>query len=112
MTTKQKFDPSTIGYWSHAFPIGTVVRHATTGERAEVFGYRKLRGVILIDVIEPGTHVGKWSADASWLPILTKDLRPDAEPTLFDLLFDHQDDYDDDPGYTDWLEKQHELEGN
>jgi hypothetical protein len=96
MSVRNKFDPTTIGYWSHALPIGTIVRHYHTQEIAEVFGYRKRNGVILIDVIEPGTHVGKWDADASWLPICTKQADGKGEPTAFDLLFDpvQSDDFD------------------
>ena len=108
MSVRNKFDPTTIGYWSHALPIGTIVRHYHTQEIAEVFGYRKRNGVILIDVIEPGTHVGKWDADASWLPICTKQADGKGEPTAFDLLFDPVDSDDYDPGYTDWLEKENE----
>ena len=96
MSVRNKFDPTTIGYWSHALPIGTIVRHYHTQEIAEVFVYRKRNGVILIDVIEPGTHVGKWDADASWLPICTKQADGKGEPTAFDLLFDpvQSDDFD------------------
>lgn len=103
-------DPATIGYWCHLIPIGTIVRHYHTGEIAEVFGYCKRNGVILIDVIEPGTHAGKWSADASWLPICTKHADGEGEPSAFDLLFAPEDN--EDPGYTDWLEKQNEYAGD
>ena len=114
MGTKATTDRNKIAYWCDRFPIGTHVRCACTNEPFDVFGYRKeAGGAVLVDVVIPGTLDKALIADASYHGNnLVIDRDAEQKDTWTREIDAENAALDADPAYADWLEKEHEREGD